>query len=58
MAWGFGLIALLTFCPLPAYNVFASKAGKNDFRLSSAAPHQFIYYHLFIEMYHYLFFNN
>jgi hypothetical protein len=30
-------------CPLPVYNLFASKAGKKDFRLSSAALGLFVF---------------
>jgi hypothetical protein len=34
---------LLNICPLPVSNLFASKAGKKDFRLSSAAFGLFVF---------------
>jgi hypothetical protein len=43
LTWGFEQKPLLNFCPLPVSNLFASKAGKKDFRLSSAAIHLFVF---------------
>jgi hypothetical protein len=41
--WGCEQKPLLNICPLPVSNLFASKAGKKDFRLSSAAFGLFVF---------------
>jgi hypothetical protein len=41
--WGCEQKPLLNICPLPVSNLFASKTGKKDFRLSSAAFGLFVF---------------